>query len=194
MQKFAPDFFIGAATAAHQVEGNNTNSDYWAQELLPHTSFTEPSGIACDHYNRYEDDIALLAAAGLNAYRFSIEWSRIEPIEGSFDLAEIEHYRKVIACCKIHNVEPIVTLHHFTSPKWLISKGGWEAESIVSDFIRYCTYVVKQLGSELNYICTINEANMGLQLSAISKRFQLMAAQAAKAPANVQKAEGSVQV
>ena len=79
MQKFEKGFFIGAATAAHQVEGNNTNSDYWAQEQLPHSSFTEPSGIACDHYHRYEEDIKLLADAGLNAYRFSIDghgWSR----------------------------------------------------------------------------------------------------------------------
>lgn len=79
MQKFEKGFFIGAATAAHQVEGNNTNSDYWAQEQLPHSSFTEPSGIACDHYHRYEEDIKLLADAGLNAYRFPSSghgWSR----------------------------------------------------------------------------------------------------------------------
>ena len=112
MQKFEKGFFVGAATAAHQVEGNNIHSDYWAQEQLPHTSFTEPSGIACDHYNRYEEDIKLLADAGLNAYRFSIEWARIEPEEGQFDPAEIEHYRKVIACCKAHGVEPVVTLLH----------------------------------------------------------------------------------
>ena len=86
MQKFEKGFFVGAATAAHQVEGNNIHSDYWAQEQLPHTSFTEPSGIACDHYNRYEEDIRLLADAGLNAYRFSIEWARIEPEEGSSTL------------------------------------------------------------------------------------------------------------
>ena len=79
MQKFEKGFFVGAATAAHQVEGNNIHSDYWAQEQLPHTSFAEPSGIACDHYNRYEEDIRLLADAGLNAYPFSIEWARIEP-------------------------------------------------------------------------------------------------------------------
>ena len=161
MQKFEKGFFIGAATAAHQVEGNNTNSDYWAQEQLPHSSFTEPSGIACDHYHRYEEDIKLLADAGLNAYRFSIEWARVEPEEGKFDPEAIEHYRKVIACCKAQGVEPIATLLHFTSPKWLICKGGWEAESTVEDFKKYVTYVMEQLGSELRYVCTINEANMG---------------------------------
>lgn len=106
MQKFEKGFFIGAATAAHQVEGNNINSDYWAQEQLPHSSFTEPSGIACDHYHRYEEDIKLLADAGLNAYRFSIEWARVEPEEGKFDPEAVEHYRKVIACCKAHGTEP----------------------------------------------------------------------------------------
>ena len=188
---FPKDFMIGAATAAHQVEGNNMHSDYWAQEQLPHTSFAEPSGIACDHYNRYEEDIRLLADAGLNAYRFSVEWARIEPEEGKFDENEIEHYRKVIACCRENGVEPIVTLMHFTSPVWLIRKGGWEAESTVEDFRRYAAYVAEKLGSELKYVCTINEANMGLQLAAIAKRFRLMAEQAAK---SAKSAEGSVQV
>lgn len=190
---FPKDFFIGAATAAHQVEGNNTNSDYWTQEQLPHSTFTEPSSLACDHYNRYEEDIKLLAEAGLNAYRFSIEWARIEPEEGKFDETEIEHYSRVIACCKAHGVEPIVTLHHFTSPVWLIRKGGWEAESTVEDFRRYAAYVTEKLGGELNYICTINEANMGLQLAAISKRFMLMMQQAGQVK-DAKKEEGTVQV
>ena len=187
---FPQGFLIGAATAAHQVEGNNINSDYWLQEHLPHSSFTEPSGEACDHYNRYEEDIKLLAEAGLNAYRFSVEWARIEPEEGKFDETEIEHYRDVIRCCKAHGVEPIVTLLHFTSPAWLIRKGGWEAESTIEYFRRYAAYVTEKLGGELNYICTINEANMGLQLAAIARRFTLMAQQAAKAKS----AEGTVQV
>ncbi|MBO5496865.1 MAG: family 1 glycosylhydrolase [Oscillospiraceae bacterium] len=188
---FPKGFFFGAATAAHQVEGNNIHSDYWAQEQLPHTSFIEPSGIACDHYNRYEEYIKLLASAGLNAYRFSVEWARIEPEEGQFDENEIEHYRRVIECCRANNVEPIVTLMHFTSPVWLIKKGGWEAESTVEYFRRYAAYVTEKLGAELRYICTINEANMGLQLAAIAKRFQLMAQQAA---AKAKSAEGTVQV
>ncbi len=184
-------FLLGAATAAHQVEGNNIHSDYWAQEQLAHTSFAEPSGDACDHYHRYAEDIALLADAGLNAYRFSLEWARIEPEEGRFDEAEIAHYRDVIRCCRAHGVEPIVTLQHFTSPVWLIQKGGWEAESTVEYFRRYAAFVTEQLGDELNYICTINEANMGLQLATISKRFLLMAQQAAE---KAKRAEGTVQV
>ena len=185
-------FLVGAATAAHQVEGNNTNSDYWLQEHMPHTGFAEPSGTACDHYHRYEEDIKLLADAGLNTYRFSVEWARIEPEEGRYDEQEIAHYRDVIRCCKDHGVEPMVTLLHFTSPVWLIRKGGWAAESTIEDFRRYAIYVTKQLGSELKYICTINEANMGLQIAAISKRYQLMAEQARKAAGK--QSEGKVQV
>ncbi len=191
---FPKGFMIGAATAAHQVEGNNIHSDYWAQEQMPHSSFSEKSGDACDHYNRYEEDIRLLADAGLNAYRFSVEWARIEPEEGRFDEKEIGHYRDVIRCCKAHDVEPIVTLLHFTSPVWLIRKGGWEAETTIGYFRRYAAYVTEKLGSELRYICTINEANMGLQIATLSKRYKLMAEQAAKRAAAAKSAEGKVQV
>ena len=166
---FPKDFLIGAATAAHQVEGNNIRSDYWAQEQMKYSSFAEPSLDACDHYNRFEEDIALMARAGLNAYRFSIEWARIEPEEGKFDEREIDHYRRVIACCREHNIEPVVTMHHFSSPVWLIRKGGWEAETTPADFARYVAFVTQRLGSEINYICTINEANMGLQVAQVAK-------------------------
>lgn len=171
MGKFPQGFMVGASTAAHQVEGNNVHSDYWLQENVEHSQFVEPSGEAVDHYHRYEEDIRLMAEAGLNAYRFSIEWARIEPKQGEFDENEIEHYRKVIACCKENGVEPVVTLHHFTSPAWVISRGGWENEEVVDWFANYVQYVVKHLGSELRYICTINEANMRLQLAAIMKKY-----------------------
>ncbi len=171
MKKFPKDFLVGAATAAHQVEGNNIHSDYWAMEQMKTTAFAEPSLDAVDHYNRYEEDIRLLASAGLNAYRFSIEWARIEPEEGKFDEAEIEHYRKVIRCCRENGVTPMVTLLHFTSPKWLICKGGWEAETVVADFTKYVRYVMENLGSEMELVCTINEANMGLQMKAITERY-----------------------
>ncbi len=181
MGKFSKSFLLGAATAAHQVEGNNVNSDCWAQENMPHTTYKDKSGIACDHYNRYEEDIRLMKEAGLNAYRFSIEWARIQPEEGVFDDREIEHYRKVIRCCRNNGIEPVVTLFHFSSPVWIIRKGGWEAETVVKDFEKYVTYVVNALGSELNYICTINEANMGLQVAAIARRYTMMAKKSAAA-------------
>ena len=86
-------FMLGASTAAYQVEGNNVQSDFWVMEQLEHSSFKERSGDAVDHYHRYEEDIKLMKAAGLNAYRFSIEWARVEPEKGRYCEAEINHYR-----------------------------------------------------------------------------------------------------
>lgn len=197
MTHFSKDFLLGAATAAHQVEGNNTNSDCWAMEHMEHTSYAEPSLDAVDHYNRYEEDIKLMADAGLNTYRFSLEWARIEPAEGQFNEEAIEHYRNVIRCCKTNGIEPMVTLHHFSSPIWLIGKGGWEAESTIEDFTRYTHYVIEKLGDELHYVCTINEANMGLQIAAIAERYkrQMMAQMAqAQAADGKDDADGTVQV
>lgn len=204
MSKFEQGFLIGAATAAHQVEGNNTYSDYWAMEHMKYTNFNEPSMDAVDHYNRYEEDIRMMAEAGLNAYRFSIEWARIEPVEGQYDEAEIAHYRKVLECCRENGIEPIVTMHHFTSPKWLIENGGWEAEATVDAFAKYCKYVVEQLGDLMHYVVTINEANMGLQVKAIAERYkrqmmakmqQMMAMQATQnASAGTANMEGTAQV
>ena len=177
MNTLPQDFLVGAATAAHQVEGNNIHSDYWAMEHMKYGNFNEPSLDAVDHYNRYEEDIKMVAEAGLNAYRFSIEWARIEPEQGVYDENEIEHYRKVLTCCRENGVEPIVTMMHFTSPKWLIENGGWENEATVEAFKNYCQYVTEQLGDLMHYVCTINEANMGIQVAAISARYraQMMA-------------------
>lgn len=177
MNTLPQDFLVGAATAAHQVEGNNIHSDYWAMEHMKYGNFNEPSLDAVDHYNRYEEDIKMVAEAGLNAYRFSIEWARIEPEQGVYDENEIEHYRKVLTCCRENGVEPIVTMMHFTSPKWLIENGGWENEATVEAFKNYCQYVTEQLGDLMHYVCTINEANMGIQVAAISERYraQMMA-------------------
>lgn len=161
---------IGATTAAHQVEGNNVHSDFWTMEHLPGTMYKEPSLDAVDHYNKYKEDILLLVNAGLNTYRFSIEWARIEPVKGKFDQNEIEHYKQVLEFCHQNNVTPIVTLHHFSSPKWLISEGGWESESTIDYFGDYCRFVVSELGHLIPYICTINEANMGKQIAKIMKR------------------------
>ena len=202
MSVFSNEFLIGASTAAHQVEGNNVHSDYWAMEQMKYSSFVEPSLEAVDHYHRYEEDIKMLADAGLNAYRFSIEWARIEKEKDVFDEEEVAHYRDVIACCKKNGVEPIVTLHHFTSPKWLICEGGWDDEMVIERFAIYAKYIAEQLGSEIHYICTINEANMRLQIKAIAERFMKMMkakmeAGNCSAPQNKEKEEkleGQVQV
>ena len=169
MAKFKQGFMLGAATAAHQTEGNNTHRDDWVLERIPHSMFTEPSQDAVDHYHHYAEDIQYLKDAGLNTYRFSIEWARIEPERGRFDETEVKHYQDVIACCKNLGIEPIVTLHHFTSPAWLISEGGWENPDTVERFGEYVSYIMPRIGKDLHYICTINEANMRLQIGTLMR-------------------------
>ena len=158
--EFPKGFLWGTATAAHQVEGNNINSDTWLMEHVPETPYVEPSGDACDHYHRYREDIALLAELGFNSYRFSIEWARIEPEEGEFSNAVLEHYRDMLRACHEHGLTPIVTFHHFTSPRWLIASGGWENPDTPDKFARYCERATKHLGDLIGVACTINEANI----------------------------------
>ncbi|GGX30970.1 glycoside hydrolase family 1 protein [Streptomyces lomondensis] len=158
---FPEGFLWGAATAAHQVEGNNVASDFWALEHTPGSFFAEPSGDACDHYRLFRQDIALLAELGFNSYRFSIEWARVEPEDGRFSRAAIEHYRDVLQACHDHGLTPVVTLHHFTSPRWLTELGGWEYDKTPERFAAYCGKVMSELGPLVPYACTINEANIG---------------------------------
>jgi len=163
---FPDGFTWGTATAAHQVEGNNTNSDFWLLEHTPGTLFAEPSGDACDHFWRYPEDIGLLAQLGFNSYRFSFEWARIEPEEGHFSVAALDHYRRMLASCRAHNVMPCVTFHHFTSPRWFTADGGWEEQRNVDRFLRYCERATQHLGDLVGMACTINEANLTAMLSA----------------------------
>lgn len=158
--EFPKKFLWGTATAAHQVEGNNVNSDVWLIEHVPDTPYVESSGDACDHYHRYRPDIALLAELGFNSYRFSIEWARIEPEEGEFSFAVLEHYRDMLLACHEHNLTPIVTFHHFSSPRWLLSLGGWDSDETPDRFARYCEVATKHLGDLIGVGCTINEANI----------------------------------
>jgi beta-glucosidase len=162
--KFPQEFLWGAATAAHQVEGGNVNSDAWLLEHVDGTIYSEPSGDACDHYHRYREDIALLAALGFNAYRFSIEWARVEPEKGEFSPAQLEHYRRMLAACHEHGIKPVVTLHHFTSPRWIAARGGWESGETAPLFALYCERVAKYLGDLFTIVCTINELNLGTVL------------------------------
>jgi beta-glucosidase len=162
--QFPKGFLWGTATAAHQVEGNNVNSDIWLLEHVPGTPYEEPSGDACDHYHRYRQDIAMLADLGFNSYRFSIEWARIEPEEGEFSLAVLDHYRDMLTACHEHGITPIVTYHHFSSPRWLLSRGGWESRDTPDLFGRYCERATKHLGDLIGVACTINEANIAALL------------------------------
>ena len=155
--RFPDSFLFGAAVSAHQVEGGNVNSDWWWWEHLESTPCHEPSGDACDFYHRYREDVSLLAGFGLNAFRFSIEWARIEPAEGEFSRAALDHYRRVLEACRGSNVMPVVTFHHFTLPRWLQDAGGLASERFPSLFERYCDRAAAALGDLIGVACTINE-------------------------------------
>ncbi|WP_327372231.1 family 1 glycosylhydrolase [Streptomyces sp. NBC_01217] len=125
----------GASTAAHQIEGNNTNSDWWCKEIAG--AVKEPSLDACDSYHRWREDMDLLAGLGFTDYRFSIEWARIEPAPGHFSRAELAHYRRMVEGAVERGLRPMVTLHHFTVPQWFEDRGGWTADGAVERLERH---------------------------------------------------------
>jgi beta-glucosidase len=167
-----PDRFLwGTATAAHQVEGGNWNNDWWAWEHDATSPCVEPSGDACDHFWRYPDDIALLAELGFGAYRFSLEWSRIEPEEGEFSDAALDHYRRMLACCHEHGLVPVLTYHHFTTPRWAAADGGWAHARAAERLARFCERATAHLGDLIGMACTINEPNVVALLGYLLGRF-----------------------
>jgi beta-glucosidase len=155
--RFPEGFLFGASISPYQTEGNNTNTDWWWWEHIADTPCREPSGDACDFYHRYREDVALLAGAGLNCFRFGIEWARIEPAEGEFSDAELAHYRRMLDACHEHSVAPMLTFHHFTLPRWLHEKGGFACDDFPALFERYCDRAAAVLGDLIAYACTINE-------------------------------------
>jgi beta-glucosidase len=157
---FPEGFRWGTATAAHQVEGNNVNNDWWEWEHRAESVCVEPSGDACDHYHRYPEDIRLLRELGFNSYRFSLEWSRIEPEEGHFSTAALDHYRRMCVGCLEHGLDATVTFHHFTTPLWATADGGWHDERIVDRFARFCEKATEHLGDVITRGCTINEPDV----------------------------------
>jgi beta-glucosidase len=160
MTGFPNGFLWGAATAGHQVEGGNVNADLWPMEWAPNSSFNEPSGDTCDHYHRYPEDIAMLAELGLTAYRFSLEWSRLEPEPGFFSLAALDHYKRMIESCLRQGVTPVVTYNHFTVPRWMAGRGGWSASDAPARFADYASRVTEHVGDLLSWVCTLNEPNL----------------------------------
>ena len=159
--RFPDGFLWGTASAAHQVEGDNRNSDWWVFEQQPgRIAGGETSEIACDHYHRYREDFSLLREMNQNAHRLSIEWSRIEPSEGEFDSRQIRHYRDVLGELREQGIQPMVTLHHFTSPLWFARKGGWTAAGSARAFLPFVHRVVDELGDLVTMWCTINETNI----------------------------------
>ncbi|GAA4324468.1 glycoside hydrolase family 1 protein [Klenkia terrae] len=156
---FPPAFLWGTATAAHQVEGGNTQNHYWAWEHAEHSPFAEVSGDACDSYHRWREDLDLVAGSGLGAYRFSLEWSRIEPEEGEVSRAGLDHYRRMVDGCLERGLTPMVTLMHFTTPRWFHEDGAWTSAKAADRFARF-TETVLPILADVPYTITINEPNL----------------------------------
>jgi len=171
MPDFPPDFLWGTATAAHQVEGGNWNNDWWAWEHAPGTACVEPSGDAVDHIWRYPEDLDIMRDLGFGSYRFSLEWSRIEPEVGEFSSAALDHYQRVIDACHERGLQACVTFHHFTTPRWAAATGGWNDPAVVDRFTRYVEVAAGRLGPSIDMACTINEPNVVSSLGYLMGQF-----------------------
>jgi beta-glucosidase len=156
-----PDGFLwGAATAGHQVEGNNSTSDTWFLEHVTPTVFREPSGRACNSFTLWRDDLELAAGLGFSAYRFSVEWARVEPVEGEFSNDALAHYEAIVDRCVELGLAPVVTFNHFTSPHWFACRGGWFEPGAADLFARYCDRVMARFGDRIAFAVTLNEPNL----------------------------------
>jgi beta-glucosidase len=156
--RFPDGFFWGAATAAHQIEGHNVASDWWAAEQAGRMPFQ--SGAACDSWTRWPEDIALLRAVGLNSYRLSLEWARLEPTPGQFDPVAIATYRAQLEALRAAGIEPLVTLHHFTNPQWLAERGGWRNPAVVDHLTAYADRAAREFGDLVRWWITLNEPSI----------------------------------
>lgn len=161
---FPQGFLWGAATAGHQVEGNNVASDLWYLEHLDPTPFPEPSGDACNFFELWRDDLDLMTNMGLNAFRFSLEWARIEPEPGQVSVAMLDHYQAIIDGCLERGLMPLVTYNHFTVPRWFSAQGGWLNRDAPAQFAIFCERATRHLGKDLRYAMTLNEPNLMLLL------------------------------
>lgn len=154
--KFPAGFLWGTATSAHQIEGNNENN-WTAWEQAGHIKDSSISGRACNSYELYAEDIKLAKELNNNAYRFSVEWSRIEPQLGRYDKTELQHYQRIVAECRRNGLEPFVTLYHWTQPPWFSKMGGWLSKQSPMMFREYVEQVAKFFGSNITFWCTVNE-------------------------------------
>lgn len=178
---FPKHFLWGAATSSHQIEGGNHNqwsvwelenarskaaqAQFQLKDFPKYDLFKEQaadphnyvSGELGDHYTRYGEDFDLLQEMNMNAYRFSIEWSRIEPAEGAWNAEAITHYKKYVSDLHKRGIEPVITLFHFTLPVWFAERGGFEHRSNVKYFVRYAEKIMQELGTRVRYVITINE-------------------------------------
>jgi beta-glucosidase len=158
-------FLWGVTTSGHQTEGGNTTSDTWFAENVSPTVFREPSGPACDGFHRWREDLDLVAGMGLSAYRFSVEWARVEPVEGKFSAEALDHYAAIVDRCLQLGLAPVVTYNHMTAPHWFAMRGGWLDPGSAEAFARYCGVLTDRIGDSIAYAVTLNEPNLPRLLS-----------------------------
>ena len=155
--KFPEKFLFGTAVASYQVEGGIYNNDWTIWENKSNSVCVEPCNEACKHYEMLDQDIELLKELGIKAFRFSIEWSRIEPTEGNYDNVAINHYVEKANKLISNKITPIITFHHFTTPEWLFNKGSWLNPNADEYFDKYVEKLMKNLPNEIEFFNTINE-------------------------------------
>jgi beta-glucosidase len=159
--QFPAGFKWCVASAGHQYEGNNIHSNWWHWEQANHAGDAQHcSGRSADHWNRVAEDVSLIESLGVQQFRMSIEWSRIEPQEGVIDQAALNHYRDEVRLLKSRGIEPLITLQHFTLPQWVAEKGGWEWEGMPDAFSRYSIRVYRAIRNEASIFITMNEPNL----------------------------------
>ncbi len=164
-KNFPKDFLWGVATSAYQIESGNNNSnwDAWTEKKR----FEKVTDILNSN-TQYTEDIKLIKSLNLNAYRLSIEWSRVEPQEGKWDIDSINYYKDLITKLQDANIEPFVTLFHFSLPEWMQKKGGFKNRKNIQYYIRFVEFVVENLGNKVKFWITINEPILFGVLSYVS--------------------------
>lgn len=193
---FPKGFLWGAATAGHQVEGGNFNSDCWVMEHVKPTAFAQPSGDAANSYALWPQDLDLVKGLGLNAYRFSLEWSRIQPEPDLWSQAALDHYKAIIDGCHARGIAPVVTFNHYTTPRWFAADGGWTNPQAPARFAAFCDRAAKHLAGGMAYATTLNEPNIFYLLRTIlppayAEFFRPMLAAAAKATGSAKFSAGN---
>jgi beta-glucosidase len=157
---FPDDFLWGAATAGHQVEGNNVNSDVWVLENVKPTIYAEPSGDADNSFELWREDLDLVKLLGLNTYRFSLEWARIQPEPNFYSIAMLDHYKAMIEGCRARGLIPLVTFNHYTTPRWFAARGGWTDPDAPKRFADFCDRAARHLAGGIGHALTLNEPNL----------------------------------
>jgi beta-glucosidase len=166
-RSFPKGFLWGAATAGHQIEGNNTASDLWLLEHVNPTIFAEPSGDACNSLELWPVDLDLVRDLGLNAFRFSLEWARIEPEPGLFSIAMLDHYKRIIESCRARGITPVVTFNHGAAPRWFGARGAWKHPESPDLFARFCDRAARHLAGAIGIASTLNEPNSAVVVAEV---------------------------